>query len=140
MSEAGLSAILPWVIMVGTIVATWLVLTKIKRRNAQLEWWKQLFLIMAGYLMIFILGALLIAPTGPGSDRIVYVLLLAYSCCLLLFGSRLVRIVALLLGAVLVVGVILSTAEKRDFQQRIQDQGGRYPLETEGDATPMAVK
>ena len=119
-----------WAITAVSVVALGLILARI-RSLSKIAWWKQVLLILVGYLCVFHLGALLIAPTGPGSDRIVFILLLVYSLVLAILGSRIVKVIGLLLALVFIIGVILSTKERWDFERRMEEKAQQQRLESE---------
>jgi disulfide bond formation protein DsbB len=117
-----------WAITVVSVVALGLILAGI-RKWPKIAWWKQVLLILGGYVCVFHLGVLLISPTGPGSERIVFILLLVYSFVLAILGSRIVRVIGLLLALVFIIMVILSTKERWDFEGRMKEKAQQQSLE-----------
>ena len=81
-----------------------------------------LFVVAVGYFGVALFGGMLIAPTGPGSDRILYVCLLVYSLLVAVFRSGLTRVISLLLAALFLTGVISETKARRDFHQHLREQ------------------
>ncbi len=92
-----------------------------REENARREPWRRLLLVGLGYLATALLGSMLIAPMGPGSDRIAYLCLLVYSLLVAVFCARLVRVVALLLAALFLIGVVVETKAQRDFQRHLKE-------------------
>ena len=81
--------------------------------------------------MVLIVGTLLVAPTGPGSDRILYILLLGYSCLLIVIGTRPVRVLAAVLAVTFLVGALYATKEKSDFKHRVAEKVERVQKEAQ---------
>ena len=82
----------------------------------------QVLWIGFGYVAVGILGAMSIVPCGPGSDRVFYLFLLAYSLVLVALCSRLPRLLAIVLAIVFLGGVIVETKAKRDFQHNVMQK------------------
>ena len=79
---------------------------------------KQTLWIGVGYVVVGILGAAAVRPVGPGSERILYGFLLAYSLVLAVLCSKLTRVLALLLAIAFLVAVIVETKERQHSQQK----------------------
>ena len=87
--------------------------------------WRQLVLLAVGYLVVSVIGAMLITPTGLGSDRIVYVCLLIYSVCVMPFCSKLTRVIAVLLAILFIAGIFVETKARQDYQERLRENFDR---------------
>ena len=74
-------------------------------------WWKQLLLIVAGGLLVALLGSLLVCPTGPGSDRIFFALLAAYALLLLLLGPKFTKITGFVLLCIFIAAFAIETRD-----------------------------
>jgi hypothetical protein len=88
--------------------------------------WKELFRkqtlwIGIGYVVVGILGTAAIRPVGPGSARILYWTLLAYSLVLVVLCSKLTRVLALLLAIAFLVAAIIETKARQHSQQKLKE-------------------
>lgn len=96
--------------------------------------WQQVVLILASYVAVATAGSFLIAPTGPGSDRILYVVLVGYSALLIWFGSKIAKTIGLLLLLASLVGVVLSTMARHESARKLWQRGRQglvYPAGAE---------
>lgn len=93
---------------------------------SSLTWWIQIVLVLFSYVIVASIGALFIAPTGAGSDRILYIILLVYSCFLILFGTRTARVLGIVLGMLSLIGVLYETKEKQDFHHRMEEKAHQH--------------
>jgi len=78
-------------------------------------WAHQMVLVLVGYAMAGLLGTALVAPTGPGSSRICYLVLLGYSLVVVLFGARLMKVFAGILAIVFVIGIVSETKARESY-------------------------
>jgi hypothetical protein len=83
---------------------------------------KKLLLIGFGYFAVAVFGTLLIAPCGPGSDRIRYIVLLIYSLLIAFLYTGFTRALGVVLAIVFICGVISETIAKNRFQHHITEQ------------------
>ena len=74
------------------------------------------------YIVLMWIGASFIAPTGPGSGRIVFIFMLVYSCLLLILSSRTARVFGLVVGIIALVGIIQTTKDKEKFKRAMQER------------------
>ena len=102
--------------------------TRLTKWLSSLPLWQQIAFIIGSYVVVTTFGSLLIAPTGPGSDRVLYVTLLGYSCFLVLLGSRVAKIVGLVLAIGSLVGVVVSTQAKLGFIRNMERRKHRQVL------------
>lgn len=96
---------------------------------SSLPWWQQSLLIVLSYVVVSVVGVLFTAPTGPGSGRLLFVILLVYSCVLILLNSRTAKLFGLVVGIIAIVGVIQTTKAKKDFSRAMQEKTQRQRLE-----------
>ena len=83
-------------------------------------WW---LIVLIGYLLATNIGILLIAPTGPGSSRICYIVLLVYSLVVATFGTRLMKVLAAILAIGFIMGIVSETRDKARFRaQRAKER------------------
>lgn len=95
-------------------------MTSSPERDARSTSERKWLLIGSGYLVAAFLGAMLISPSGPGSDRPAYVCLMVYSLLVAVFCSRGARLVALFLAIVFFGAIISETKARREFGQRLR--------------------
>jgi hypothetical protein len=73
-----------------------------KPKSDRWPFWWRLVLVLLGYLLVARLGVVIVSPTGPGSDLPICVLLIGYSCVLVLIVKHVV------LKLVTVCGIIIG--------------------------------
>lgn len=101
-----------------------------------LTWWHQSLLILLSYVVLSSATVLFIAPTGPGSGRILFVILLVHSCLMILLNSRTARLLGLVVGIIAIAGVIQTTKARKDFGRAMQEKAQRQRVERSGQARP----
>jgi hypothetical protein len=101
----------------GFVLTTYRLLKKLRDNFRQLEPSEQFLLCLGGYAVVFFLGILLIAPTGPGSNFILFLLLLVYSCFLIYSRTKAVRVLGLVFALVFFLGATSELKAKWDFKR-----------------------
>jgi hypothetical protein len=93
-----------------------------QKKISYFPWWKQLIVFGTGYLVAFVIGIALISPTGPGSDRIFYVILLVYSLSVIIAGSRSFKAVGIILALVFLYGAISETRARNEYNLKMKER------------------
>lgn len=83
-------------------------------------WWKQLLFIVAGGVLVSLLGAMLISPTGPGSSRVLFAVLAAYAFLLVLLGPSFTKIAGLVLFCFFIIAFAVGTKSKIRFEKNMK--------------------
>jgi uncharacterized membrane protein YfcA len=91
-----------------------------KSRWYETIWWKQLLFIVTGGLLVSVLGALVVCPTGPGSSRILFAMLAAYALLLLLLGPKFTKITGFILLCIFLGAFAMSTRSKNRFEDKMR--------------------
>ncbi len=104
-------------------------MTTKREKKSWSAFWRELRMVGVGYVVVSILGAMLISPIGPGSDRIAYVCLLVYSLLVALACSGFPRVLSLVLSIAFLVGVITETKAREDFERHIREKYQQKLLE-----------
>ena len=107
-------------IVAGGILVTFLLRKRTLSIWQTTSWWKQLLFIAAGLFLVSLLGSLLMSPTGPGSERIVYALLAAYALLLLLLGPKFTKVTGLILLCVFLWAFTISTRNMHRVGQELK--------------------
>ncbi|TFG51245.1 MAG: hypothetical protein E4H37_08200 [Gemmatimonadales bacterium] len=88
------------------------------------KWWIHVILVGLGLIGAISVGALFQTATGPGSDALLFVMIGAYSVCLLAFRAKVVRSCGVVLLVISVLGFVVNLREKRRF---LKEMHHRYP-------------
>lgn len=113
-------------------IGVYLILARSRGSDAGKAWGKWPFLFFLGYGLAAALAAFLIAPTGPGSGRIAFIVMAVYSIIPLLLGARRVKVIALILGLLFLIGIAVETKAGLDFERAMQEQRAQTQTEDEG--------
>ena len=89
-------------------------------------WWKQLLLIVTGVVLVSSFGALLISPTGAGSDGIFYAVLAAYAIGLVLLGPKFTKITGLVLLCIFLGGFVMSTINRNSYLEELRARRAHF--------------
>lgn len=83
-------------------------------------WRKQLLFIVAGGLLTSVPATMLISPTGPGSDRIAYIVLAVYVFFLVLLGPKFTKIIGIVLLCIFLVAIAMETRSRNRFEKKMK--------------------
>ena len=84
--------------------------------SAKGQEWTPVILALFGAILTLAVGTALVAPTGPGSSRPVFVLLGAYSLVTVAAMPKRFWWISAIVFCGCVLGVLYTTAESRRFQ------------------------
>jgi hypothetical protein len=81
-----------------------------------------LMLVIGGYFVVGAIGALLIAPTGPGSGLVLWLCLFVYSVCIVIIGQRAMKMLSFALACLFLVGAVRERRARTEFLQKLKER------------------
>ena len=92
-----------------------------KNKLLYFHFWKKLLLIGMGYVIAFIVGVLAIAPVGPGSEWMMYVVLFLYSLLVIICNSGVTnKAIGAVLALVFLVLTIWAFETNKEFSRKVR--------------------
>jgi len=81
-----------------------------------------LILVIGGYIVVGVIGAMLIAPTGPGSSLVLWLCLFVYSVCIVIIGQRAMKMLGFALACLFLVQAVHERRARTDFLQKLKER------------------
>ena len=79
----------------------------------------RILLVLLGYLIANIIGMGFVPASGPGCFRIMYVVMLIYAAGVIIFGSHINRVIAIVFSIFFIQGYVSQVEKRLEFGNRI---------------------